>query len=84
MESNIMPAIFISALIIVLKRTVLLLSRCRFAAVVQHRLKFIPAAIITLNLLGKLALTPPGVNISLLALEFEPSQTQLPSAFSQQ
>jgi branched-subunit amino acid transport protein len=73
MERNILLAIFISALIIALMRTVpiLLLSRFRLAPVVQQWLSFIPAAImaaiVTAELLGKPTLTPSGVSISLLA-----------------
>lgn len=73
MERNILLAIFISALVTALMRTVpiLLLSRFRLAPALQQWLSFIPAAImaaiITAELLGKPALTPSGVSISLLA-----------------
>ncbi len=73
MERNILLAIFVSAFITALMRTVpiLLLSRFRLAPVVQQWLSFIPtaimAAIITAELLGKPALTPSGISISLLA-----------------
>jgi branched-subunit amino acid transport protein len=72
MERNILLAIFISALVTALMRTVpiLLLSRFRLAPALQQWLSFtaaIMAAIITAELLGKPALTPSGVSISLLA-----------------
>ena len=73
MERNILLAIFISALVTALMRTVpiLLLSRFRLAPILQQWLSFIPsaimAAIITAELIGKPALTPSGISISLLA-----------------
>ena len=69
MERNILLAIFISALVTALMRTVpiLLLSRFRLAPALQQWLSFIPAAIMAAELLGKPALTPSGVSISLLA-----------------
>jgi len=72
-ERNILLAIFISALVTALMRTVpiLLLSRFRLAPVLQQWLSFIPAAImaaiVTAELLGKPALSPSGVSLSLLA-----------------
>ena len=68
-----MLAIFIYALVTALMRTVpiLLLSRFRLAPILQQWLSFIPsaimAAIITAELIGKPALTPSGISISLLA-----------------
>ncbi|QLR43515.1 AzlD domain-containing protein [Enterobacter sp. RHBSTW-00994] len=73
MERNILLAIFISALVTALMRTVpiLLLSRFRLAPILQQWLSFIPSAImtaiITAELIGKPALTPSGISISLLA-----------------
>jgi len=73
MERNILLAIFASALVTALMRTlpILLLSRFRLAPVVQQWLSFIPAAImaaiITAEISGKPALTPSGLSLSLLA-----------------
>lgn len=73
MERNILLAIFASALVTALMRVlpILLLSRFRLAPVVQQWLSFIPAAImaaiITAELMGKPALTPSGISLSLLA-----------------
>lgn len=73
MERNILLAIFISALVTALMRTVpiLLLSRFRLATGLQQWLSFIPAAmmaaIVCAELLGKPALTHSGLSISLLA-----------------
>lgn len=73
MERNILLAIIACAVVTALMRTVpiLLLSRFRLAPVLQQWLSFIPsaimAAIITAELVGKPALTPSGISISLLA-----------------
>lgn len=73
MERNILLAIIACAVVTALMRTVpiLLLSRFRLAPVLQQWLSFIPsaimAAIITAELVGKPALTPSGISVSLLA-----------------
>ncbi len=73
MERNILLAIFISALVTALMRTVpiLLLSRFRLAQGLQQWLSFIPAAmmaaIVCAELLGKPVMTSGGFSISLLA-----------------
>lgn len=73
MERNILLAIFISALVTALMRTVpiLLLSRFRLAPSLQQWLSFIPAAImaaiVCAELIGKPALTRSGISVSLLA-----------------
>lgn len=73
MERNILLAIIACAVVTALMRTVpiLLLSRFRLAPVLQQWLSFIPsaimAAIITAELVGKPALTPSEISVSLLA-----------------
>ena len=73
MERNILLAIMACAVVTALMRTVpiLLLSRFRLAPILQQWLSFIPsaimAAIVTAELMGKPALTPSGVSLSLLA-----------------
>lgn len=73
MERNILLVIIACAVVTALMRTVpiLLLSLFRLAPVLQQWLSFIPsaimAAIITAELIGKPALTPSGISISLLA-----------------
>ncbi|MCG7781714.1 AzlD domain-containing protein [Lelliottia amnigena] len=73
MERNILLAIMACAVVTALMRTVpiLLLSRFRLAPIIQQWLSFIPsaimAAIVTAELMGKPALTPSGISLSLLA-----------------